>query len=203
MPRLLLNRATGALLPYPREGNEPVVGLDRDAAYVVEVEREPEPEYDSATHYLQPLHPVIAITNPDSDDVNGTVTYGWELVALPPVVPTPPHPNWTGFLAELRQSVSFEASRLGALQIIQSEISTAEETRRDRLLKASTALNNLGAILLAAGNENYGPDLFIGAWLSLRQAGLIAPEVAIGMAQLATTYNMPPDLIRSLGAPDP
>lgn len=94
MPRLLLNRATGALLPYPREDNEPVVGLDRDAAYVVEVEREPEPEpeYDSATHYLQPLQPVIAITD---------------------------------------------------------------------------------------------------------------PEVAIGMAQLATTYNMPLDLIRSLGAPDP
>jgi hypothetical protein len=53
MTRILLNRATGALLPYPREDNEPVVGLDRDAAYVVEVVREPEPEYDSATHYLQ------------------------------------------------------------------------------------------------------------------------------------------------------
>jgi hypothetical protein len=201
MPRLLLDRATNQLISYPREDNEPVVGLNRNTAYVVEIVREPEPGYDPATHYLQPLEPVIAITDPNSDDVNGTVTYGWKIVELPPVVPLPP--NWTGFLAELLQSVSFEASRLGALQIIQSEISTAEGTRRDRLLKASTALNNLGAILLAAGNENYGPGLFIGAWLSLRQAGLIAPEVAIGMAQLATTYNMPPDLIRSLGAPDP
>ena len=203
MTRLLLDRSTNQLIPYPRQDSEPVVGLDRTAYQVVEVIRDPEPEYDPATHYLRRLEPVVAITDPDSDDINGTVAYGWEIVELPPVVPTPPTPNWTGFLAELLQSVTFEASRLGALQIIQSEISSAEGTRRDRLLKASTALNNLGAILLAAGNENYGPDLFIGAWLSLRQAGLIAPEVAIGMTQLATTFNMPPDLIRSLGAPNP
>jgi hypothetical protein len=41
MLRLLLNRATGALTPYPRQDNEPVVVLDHDAAHVVEVIREP------------------------------------------------------------------------------------------------------------------------------------------------------------------
>jgi hypothetical protein len=40
------------------------------------------------------------------------------------------------------------------------------------------------------------------AWISLRQADLVDPEVATGMAQLAAGYNLPQDLIRSLGAPD-
>ena len=32
MPRLLIDRATGALSPCNRQDDEPVVGLDRDAA---------------------------------------------------------------------------------------------------------------------------------------------------------------------------
>jgi hypothetical protein len=100
MTRLLLDRTTNQLRPYPRQDDEPVAGLDRDAAYVVEVVREPEPdEYNPATHYPQPLEPVVAITDPDSDDVNGTATYGWELV---PIVPPTPPPNWTAYREGLR-----------------------------------------------------------------------------------------------------
>ena len=94
MTRSILDRATNALLPYPRQDNEPVVGLDRAAAYVVEVMREPEPEHNPATHYLSPLAPMISITDPDSEDVNGTVVYGWEVLELPSLVISP---NWPEF----------------------------------------------------------------------------------------------------------
>lgn len=111
MTRLLLNRATNQLQPYPRQDSEPVVGLDRDAAYVVEVVREPEPtNYSPATHYLQALEPVITIADPDSDDVNGTAIYGWELVELPPPPPPAPEPDWSGFRLALLDENGFGAT---------------------------------------------------------------------------------------------
>jgi hypothetical protein len=197
MTRLLFDRNTGALLPYPRQDDEPVVGLDRTAAYVVEVVREPEPdEYDPTTHYLQPLEPVIDITFPDSDDVNGTATYGWELV---PIVTPTPAPDWAGFQAELLQSANFAAARIGARQALEFELPTSEGVRQQRLLRASTALSALDAAVLGAASDQ-AP--FIRAWLNLRQANLVSPEVAAGMAQIASAYHLPPGLIRSLGAPD-
>lgn len=199
MPRLLLNRATGALLPYPRQDNEPVAGLDRNAYQVVEVVREPAPtDYDPATHSLQPLEPVISITDPDSGDCHGTVIYGWELIEL---VPPMPASDWRSFQAQLLQSDSFAAALIGAQQILESELPTAEGVRLQRLLRASIALSNIGALVLAASAQN-DPTLFIGAWLVLRQANLVSPGVATGMAQLATACHLPLDLIRSLGAPD-
>ena len=176
------------------------MGLDRNAAYVVEVVRELEPEYDLATHFLKPLNPVITITNPDSDDVNGTVTYGWELVALLPIVPPPPMPDWPGFLAALLQSSSFAAAQIQARQVIDTELPTATGVRLERLLVAWTSLNVLSGVLLKA--ESGDSSLFVGAWLKLRQAQLVSPDIATAMTELATAYNLPEDLIRSLGAPD-
>jgi hypothetical protein len=173
-----------------------VVGLDRTTAYVLKVVREPEPEYDPTTHYLQPLEPVVSITDPDSDDVNGTATYGWELV---PIVPSPPAPDWPRFQAELLQSAPFAAARIGAQQALGLELPTSEGVRQQRLLRASTALSALDAAVLGAASDQ-AP--FIRAWLNLRQASLVSPEVAAGMAQLATACHLPPDLIRSLGAPE-
>jgi hypothetical protein len=115
MTRLLLDRSTNQLIPYNREDNEPVVGLDRNDAYVVEVVREPEPtDYDQATHYLQALEPVITITDPNGDDVNGTATYGWELIELPPPAPPTPEPDWEQFrealLGENGYATAFSAA---------------------------------------------------------------------------------------------
>jgi hypothetical protein len=201
MPRILVNRATNQLSPYPRDDDEPVVGLDRNESYVVEVVREPEPEYDPDVFSLQPLEAIITISDPDGADANGTVTYGWELIELPPVVTPPPPPDWPAFLAALLQSATFGAAQIGAQQILHDELLTAEGIRQERLLRASTALTSLPAVLLAA-SQSGDPSLFIGAWISLRQAGLVAPDVATGMAQMATAYNLPTDLIRSLGAPE-
>jgi hypothetical protein len=119
----------------------------------------------------------------------------WALLVVPP----PPPPDWPGFLAALLQSATFGAAQIGAQQILHDELPTAEGIRQERLLRASTALASLPAVLLAAAQSG-DPGLFIGAWLSLRQAALVAPDVAAAMAQLATAYNLPADLIRSLGA---
>lgn len=112
MNRFLLDRTTSELLPYPRQDDEAVIGLDRTAAYVVEATREPEPEYDPSTHYLQPLEPVVSITDPDSDDVNGTVTYGWELVEIPP---PPPSTDWEQFRQAIITENGYVAAHCAAM----------------------------------------------------------------------------------------
>ena len=112
-----------------------------------------------------------------------------------------PAPDWPGFQTQLLQSEAFAAARIGARQILEAELPTAEGVRQQRLLRAATALSDIGAVVLAAASQN-DPGLFIGAWLILRQANLVSPEIAAGMAQIATAYHLPPELIRSLGAPD-
>ena len=198
MTRLLFDHATTTLIPYPRQDDEPVAGLDRTAYQVVEVIREPQPEHDPAAFSAHPLHPVVSITDPDSDDVNGTATYGWELVTI---VPPTPAPDWSGFQAELLQSAAFSAARLQARYILESELPVAEGVRKQRLLRAATALSDIGAVVLAAASQQ-DPSLFIGAWMILRQAHLVSTEVATGMMQIATAYNLPSNLIQSLGAPE-
>jgi hypothetical protein len=111
-----------------------------------------------------------------------------------------PNPNWSGFLAELLQSEMFGAAQIGANQILQAELPMATGVRQQRLLRASTALVSLPAVLLAAASPGGDPNLFMGAWLILRQADLVSPEVAAGMTQLATAFYLPGDMIRSLGA---
>jgi len=113
-----------------------------------------------------------------------------------------PEPDWPGFLAALLQSAMFGAAQIGAHQILQAELPTATGVRQERLLRASTALVSLPAVLLAAASPGGDPNLFMGAWLILRQASLVSPEVAAGMTQLATAFHLPGDMIRSLGAPN-
>jgi hypothetical protein len=110
-------------------------------------------------------------------------------------------PDWPGFQTQLLQSEAFAAARIGARQILEDELPTAEGVRRQRLLRAATALSDIGAVVLAAASQN-DSSLFIGAWLILRQANLVSPEVAAGMAQIATAYHLPSELILSLGVPD-
>jgi len=95
MNYFLLNRDTNVITAWPRGDSEPVIGLDRNAYHVVEAIQEPKPTgFNPATHQVQPLAPVVSITDVDAD-VNGTVTYGWEVVELPPG--PEPGPDWAGF----------------------------------------------------------------------------------------------------------
>ena len=120
----------------------------------------------------------------------------WALLVVPP----PPPPDWPGFLAALLQSSNFAAAQIQARQIIDAELPAATEVRLERLLVAWTSLTVLSGVLLEAKSGN--TSLFVGAWLKLRQAQLISPDIATAMTELATAHNLPEDLVRSLGAPE-
>jgi hypothetical protein len=66
MTRLLLDRSTNQLLPYPRQDDEPVAGLDRTAAYVVEVVREPELYFCKVCYTVQAPRrlPALCLSRP-------------------------------------------------------------------------------------------------------------------------------------------
>jgi hypothetical protein len=175
MPRLLLDRATGALLPYPRQDNEPVTGLDRDAAYVVEVFREPEPEHDPSTHHLQQLEPVISITDPDSDDVNGAAAYGWELVAIPEPVPVP---DWGRFKRIAMASDTLNSILAGAYGV------------------APVAAGALAPALLQA--ETGAAADFAAAWAVIVRTVAVPPEVVAGFVGVATACHLPAEFVAAL-----
>ena len=158
------------------------------------------PEIDPRTQRLLPVK---------AEEINGTWQRVWPVRDATAAEieeydaanqPPPPAADWVGFQTELLQSATFSAARIQARQIIESELSTAEGVRQQRLLRAATALSDIGAVVLAAASQQ-NPSLFIGAWMILRQAHLVSPEVATGMMQIATAYNLPPNLIQSLGAP--
>jgi hypothetical protein len=176
MTRLLLNRATSQLIPYPRQDDEPVAGLDRNAAYVVQVVRDAEPEYDPTTHYLQPLEPVVSITDPDSDDVNGTATYDWELVAI---VPPPPAPDWARFKA-----VAMGSDTLNAI------LATAYQT-------VPVAAGALAPALMRC--EAGGVADFATAWSMCCTAANVPSEVIAGFVGVATACHLPEEFVAALG----
>lgn len=175
MTRLLLDRNTNQLLPYPRQDNEPVAGLDRDAAYVVEVVRDSEPEYDASTHYLQPLEPVICITDPDSDDVNGAATYGWELVPVPEPAPVP---DWPTFKAIALSHPALKAAILSAWP---------EEPQ---------AAMALSATLLQAEQGSVAD--FRGCWRAVCAAAPVAPETVAELVELAEKCQLPAEFVAAL-----
>lgn len=103
MPRQLLHRPTNQLKPYPRPDDNPIVNLDRAVYYVLEIVREPQPIIDPETHTATSAAPVIDVTDPDADDLNGTVTYGWIVAPIEPPIPPPPAADWLGFARWLYQ----------------------------------------------------------------------------------------------------
>ena len=116
--------------------------------------------------------------------------------------PPDPAPNWAGFLQQLLVTPTLAAAQLGAEAIIGAELPTANDARRVQLLRAVNALGALTGGLAIASLPAGDPGLFVGAWQLLREASLVAPEIAAAMAQLAAAYHLPQALIDSLGAPD-
>ena len=175
MNRLLFSRASGALIFYPRQDDEPVVGLDRTTYHVVEVVREPKPEYDPATHYLQPLEPVVSITDPESDDIDGSATCGWEPVELPPVVPPP---RWVEFGAAVQSDP--------AINGLLGEVFT---------MRPALGLG-LGVGLSKA--EDGRPANFLGSWGMALALGLISPELLAAVEAMAEQFDLPADFVEAL-----
>lgn len=72
--KILFHVPTQALVPYPRNDDEPVVGLD-PAYEIFDVIQESDPVYNPATQYLS--------TTETIDTTAKTVTRGWEIIDLP------------------------------------------------------------------------------------------------------------------------
>lgn len=173
MSRLLLSRLTNQLGPYPRDDDEPVVGLNRNETYVMEVVREPKPEiYDPAAFALQPLEPVIFIIDPNGNDANGTVTYGWKLVALSP----PPAPNWDLF--------SLTALADPGLNLA---VLAADST-------APNAARGLSAALLEAKLKGEYVN-FAACWRNVVAAAQLPPEAVAALVDLARACHLPEGFI--------
>lgn len=88
MARLLYDTQTTSLQPYPRQDDEPVVGLD--ARYLVmALLQQPQPDHDPATERLEPTETI---------DIDArTVSRGWVIVPIDPPAPPQPGPDWLGF----------------------------------------------------------------------------------------------------------
>lgn len=106
MARLLYDTETASLQPYPRQDDEPVVGLDPRYVSMALVQ-EAQPAYDPATERLEPTETI---------DLTGlTVTRGWIIVPLDPPAPPEPAADWLGFAGWLYgyepMAVAMEAAR--------------------------------------------------------------------------------------------
>lgn len=104
----LLHRPTNTLQPYIRGDGQMPVGLDRgpDGYYVVDVNQLEPPELQPGEQAI-PADPVITITDPDGQGVNGTATLGWEVIPAPP--PVPPEPDWNAFREGLRTENGYQS----------------------------------------------------------------------------------------------
>lgn len=124
MPRILYNRNTELLQPWPRNDDFDVVGLDRNTYHVLSIVNEPEPtNYNSTTHFARPLPAVVEITDP-SGQVNGTITHGWEIVEKPPVIEPP---NWEEFGDAILNENGYVAAQRAAASSTNSKVAFAAD----------------------------------------------------------------------------
>ena len=174
--RHLQDRATGAILPYPRQDDLPVVGLDRSAYHVLEEVRKPQPT-TTATQQVSPADPVITITDPDGDDINGTITYGWTVATI---APPPPAADWIAFELALNADPAIialtndlgRASQIGAL--------------------------SLGHALEEAEHGNI--DRFLPIWQELLIASAPPPATLARFRDLAAAHHLPAEFQAAIAA---
>lgn len=175
--RTLFDRSTGELVNYPRQDDEPVVGLDRNAYHVLQIIREPQPEPQEGIQLI-PLPAVINITDPDADDIAGTVTYGWQQQPIPPA---PPRADWLTFKAAVLRSTTVNQALAAAYQV------------------APVAAAALAPSLAMA--ERGQPDEFAVVWGAIIQATAVAPAELVGLAALAEACNLPAGFVEAINPP--
>lgn len=176
MPRLLLDRATNQLIPYPRNDDEPVVGLD--PAYLeLDLIQADQPEYNPATHRLEPTEVI------DTDAC--TVTRGWDLMELPAIEPPPPVliPDWATFKATAMNSGTLNAILSAAYQA------------------APVAAGTLAPALMRCEMGDLAD--FTTAWTVICAAAAVPAEVIAGFQAVATQCNLPADFITALDPQQP
>jgi len=154
MARLLYDTTTATLHPYPRQDDEPVVGLDSRYVEMVLIQQD-QPSYDPATEQLSPTEAI------DTDA--RTVTRGWQVVGLPP--PPPPGPDYVGFYGSLLTSVAYAS-------VLQQSMASS-----------SPALATLIAVFVSAIGEAMAgranpPALQQAVWLLLGNVSASSADVA-------------------------
>ena len=182
MTRALYHIATQQVRPYPRPDDAPVLGLDRQEYHVIEVVREPAPtSHDPAAHYPVPAEPVVSITDPDSDDLNGTVVYGWRLEPQPP--PPMPPPDWLTF-----------AGWLFSYSPMATAMAAARSSTTHQGEPATTSLP--AAMDEARLRQNYLP--FAAAWALFLQAAAMPPDALAEIVAEAQADRLPDEFIYAL-----
>lgn len=86
--KYLYHLPSGPLRPYPRQDDQPVVGLDSTVFAVLLVQQDPEPEYNSGTEYLAPQE-TITLGEPE-----GVLRRTWQVLPIPPA---PEQARWVEF----------------------------------------------------------------------------------------------------------
>ncbi len=184
MARLLYDLTSDLLLPYPRDDDESVVGLDPRYLELTVIQ-EAQPTYDATTHQLAPTEVI------DLDAL--TVTRGWELIGLPP--PPPPSPDYVGFYSSLLSSPAYQSV------LAQSMTSTTPAIATTIAVFASA----IGEAM--AGRVN--PQALQGAvWLLLSTVTATPADVAelqglLEQHYLAGTYTLQPAPTELIRARDP
>lgn len=109
----LLNRETQAVIAWPRDDDQPVVGLDRTTYHVLEVVRLDPPE-PGPGEQVQPVPPVVVIDDAAAE-VNGTITYAWQLIELPPPPEPTPQPDFRRLRGAIRSENGYVDAFMAAM----------------------------------------------------------------------------------------
>jgi hypothetical protein len=178
----LLYRPTNTLQAWIREDDQIPVGLDRspEGYYVVEVIQLEPPELQPGEQAI-PAAPVITISDPDGQGINGTATLGWEVLPAPP--PPPPAPQWLEFVTWLYGQPAMMAA-MGA-----ARASTSPQGE-----PATTALP---AALEAARNEGNYPAFALTWGQFLLASGLPVQTLAPIVAK-AQELHLPAEFVAAL-----
>ena len=159
------------LVSYPRNDDEPVVGLDTNRYATVSLVREPKPVYDPIKEYLVPTTAI------GFDAL--TYTYGWLAEPLPP-----PGPDYQGFYAALLISACYQA-------VLAEVLSTTSPAPAGALAVFVSAMQDC-----LSGRAN--PDAMQGAiWLLLGQLDLdmvhlVELQTMLTDAHLDQLYSLTP-----------
>jgi len=172
MPRILYHTATGSLHPYPRQDDEPVVGLDPSFRSLNLIQESPR-DHDPATERLEPTETI--------DLEAATVIRGWRLVTLP----SPPRleSDWLGF-----------AGWLYGFTPMAEAMQAARESREPQGEPATTGLP--AAMDEARLRENYTP--FAVSWATFLAASGLPADACSQIVERAQVCRLPAEFIEAL-----
>jgi hypothetical protein len=169
--KALWDLSESKLVSYPRNDDEPVVGLDAERYAVLAVVRNAQPAYDPLTDYLAPTETL------DLDAL--TYTYGWSVETLPL-----PGPDYQGFYSALLVSACYQA-------VLTEVLSTTSPAPAGSLAVFVSAMQDC-----LSGRAN--PDAMQGAiWLllgrlDLDMVHLVELQTMLTDAHLDQLYSLTP-----------